>query len=579
MKKYHLSIALLAIAFHTKGQFNTTATANVATTNARYVWAGNVGVGTAQNVVPSEKLHVIGTIRSNSFNSTNGIFSTIGATNLNLYTNSLATDGTGGTVRATILNSNGFMGIGIGTPSEMLHVNNSARATRFNSGTGFFSTVGATNLSLSTNALAADGTGGTVRTTILNSNGYMGIGTATPSEMLHVNSSARATRFNSGTGFFSTIGATNLSLSTDALAADGTGGTVRATILSTSGFMGIGTATPAEMLHVNSSARASVFNSTSGVFASNGATNISFNTNTSTADGTGGTARATILNSNGFMGIGTANPAEMLHVNSSVRGTRFNAGTGIFSSVGASNLSFNTNAATDGTGGSTWMTVANTGNVGIGSTATAPISKLQVDVASNNMSMAGLPVSDYGLFLKNTDNTVNNLNVIGFGNSVGTSVANVGAVISDQTATGAGSLFFSTKPSTGTMANRMIINSVGNVGIGTTIAGLSSSADYKLAVNGKILAKDLQIQVSHPTWADYVFDPSYQLPALTEVEQYIKENKHLKDVPSADDVEKEGYSVGELDVVLLKKVEELTLYVIAQQKEIEALKKEISKKK
>jgi hypothetical protein len=64
MKKYHLSIALLAIAFHTKGQFNTTATANVATTNARYVWAGNVGVGTAQNVVPSEKLHVIGTIMS-----------------------------------------------------------------------------------------------------------------------------------------------------------------------------------------------------------------------------------------------------------------------------------------------------------------------------------------------------------------------------------------------------------------------------------------------------------------------------------------------------------------------------------
>ncbi|HEX2614937.1 MAG TPA: hypothetical protein VHL10_05540, partial [Nitrososphaera sp.] len=76
---------------------------------------------------------------------------------------------------------------------------------------------------------------------------------------------------------------------------------------------------------------------------------------------------------------------------------------------------------------------------------------------------------------------------------------------------------------------------------------------------------------------DYVFTPSYTLPSLYEVERFIQRNHHLKDVPSARQIEDE-HSLGEMDAILLKKVEELTLYVIEQQKQIDALKKQLEEK-
>ncbi len=74
--------------------------------------------------------------------------------------------------------------------------------------------------------------------------------------------------------------------------------------------------------------------------------------------------------------------------------------------------------------------------------------------------------------------------------------------------------------------------------------------------------------------SDYVFEPDYQLRSLEEVEGYVKENKHLPEVPSAAEFEENGYSIGEMDDVLLRKIEELTLYMIEQQKEIEKLKRQ-----
>ena len=124
-------------------------------------------------------------------------------------------------------------------------------------------------------------------------------------------------------------------------------------------------------------------------------------------------------------------------------------------------------------------------------------------------------------------------------------------------------------------AGNMVVK--GSVGIGTPITNNPNS--YKLAVNGKIGAKDLQIETSSTTWPDYIFEKSYDLPALSEVEKYVNENKHLEGMPSAEDVKKNGYSVNELNEALLKKVEELTLYVIKQQKQIDELKKEVTKKK
>lgn len=110
----------------------------------------------------------------------------------------------------------------------------------------------------------------------------------------------------------------------------------------------------------------------------------------------------------------------------------------------------------------------------------------------------------------------------------------------------------------------------GKVGIGT----MTPIEGYRLTVAGKIIGKELKIQ-QVSGWADYVFFPSYRLRSLAEVEAHIKEKGHLPEVPSADEIQKnEGYELGAMDATLLKKVEELTLYAIAAEKEIKSLKEE-----
>lgn len=117
------------------------------------------------------------------------------------------------------------------------------------------------------------------------------------------------------------------------------------------------------------------------------------------------------------------------------------------------------------------------------------------------------------------------------------------------------------------------------VGINVTNTGQTfnnnAGGSYSLAVNGKVLAQEVRVRTG---WADYVFDKAYALRPLADVEAYIRANHHLPGVPSAAKVEAEGIQVGEMHAVLLSKIEELTLYVIRQQKEIEALKKQVKKK-
>ncbi|MCK7556136.1 hypothetical protein MKQ70_14365 [Chitinophaga sedimenti] len=103
----------------------------------------------------------------------------------------------------------------------------------------------------------------------------------------------------------------------------------------------------------------------------------------------------------------------------------------------------------------------------------------------------------------------------------------------------------------------------GNVGIGT-----SATSDYKLAVNGTIGAKKVKVTVTG--WPDYVFEPGYQLPAIPQLEAFIKQDKHLPGIPTAAEIEENGVDVGEMNKKLLQKVEELTLYLIEENKQLQA---------
>jgi hypothetical protein len=105
----------------------------------------------------------------------------------------------------------------------------------------------------------------------------------------------------------------------------------------------------------------------------------------------------------------------------------------------------------------------------------------------------------------------------------------------------------------------------GSIGIGTTKL-TEGNSNCRLSVNGKVRASEVKVYTS---WADDVFYPDYKLRSLLEVESFIKENQHLPDVPSASEVEKAGVNLGEMEATLLRKIEELTLYMIELKKENE----------
>jgi hypothetical protein len=154
-----------------------------------------------------------------------------------------------------------------------------------------------------------------------------------------------------------------------------------------------------------------------------------------------------------------------------------------------------------------------------------------------------------------------------------------------------GDLTFNTVQSLETLpsaSTRMIIKQNGNVGIncepsakltvnGNVLIGdpsvvTSLPANYKLFVQTGILTERVRVAVNGSgQWADYVFANDYKLNKLSDVEAYINKNKHLPDVPSAEEVVKQGVDLGQMDALLLKKIEELTLYVIEQDKRIKQL--------
>jgi hypothetical protein len=288
---------------------------------------------------------------------------------------------------------------------------------------------------------------------------------------------------------------------------------------------------------------------------------------------------------NNNVGIGKSSPVYTLDVAgtiqsySNLRTTVVATGNGYFADDGAGSTIFSISRQTSNevrfqaygfhtfysgsSSGSERMRIAADGSVGIGRTNPAYL----LDV--------------YGT-------------IRGFGNIRTTSVGDGNGYISDD---GAGSTIFSltrrginnevrlqaygfhTFYSGGnTGSERMRIDANGNVGIGST------APDSKLTVKGVIHAEEVKVDISVPG-PDYVFEKNYKLPSLTEIKKYIDQNKHLPEVPSAAELEKDGVELSKMNMLLLKKIEELTLYLIDQQKineaqagEIEQLKKAVGQR-
>jgi len=122
------------------------------------------------------------------------------------------------------------------------------------------------------------------------------------------------------------------------------------------------------------------------------------------------------------------------------------------------------------------------------------------------------------------------------------------------------------RPELSFLSDWFVINN-GNVGIGT------ATPNTKLAVNGNIRAKEIKVETAN--WPDFVFAKDYVLPTLQETEKHIKKNGHLPGIPSATEVEKNGIELGDMNKRLLQKIEELTLYLIEQKKEIQTLNSKV----
>jgi hypothetical protein len=330
------------------------------------------------------------------------------------------------------------------------------------------------------------------------------------------------------------------------------------------------------------------------------------------------------ITATGNVGINTLAPTSLLEVKAATGGAGITLtdGTGRLSTyVNSTNVQIGTTTNhsifffTNSTNGSVpLMTLSTAGNVGIG----GQIASTKLEVATNDASW-GMTHYDYGsgvsvgtyvgsnvgwiatksnsalcfaTSLLNTNNfsqmmlnTNGNL-AVGYGTpperlSVFTSSNSFGLIHTDNIITvgtyvGAGGGWFGTKSNhplylfTNNGGSSLSILTNGNVGIGTVTPG------YKLSVNGSIQSKEVRVETG---WADYVFDHNYSLQPLSEVEQFIQTNKHLPGIPSADNIRKNGLAVGEMQTKMMEKIEELTIYVIELEKQINELKLKADAKK
>jgi hypothetical protein len=290
----------------------------------------------------------------------------------------------------------------------------------------------------------------------------------------------------------------------------------------------------------------------------------------------------TILYSNGNVGIGTASPTVPLEVNGSMKANTLSLVSGL--------TSYSTNPLYLQVNGSSKMTILNSGYVGIGTTS--PTVALDINgavkassliltgdftvnklITSDNLQIgsANASMNAYGkkLLFGSMGDNMDEMWIARFNVSADKSElrVNVGDDFNDKFIVGR-------REASGDMDFTKMFTVVtnGNVGVGT------DSPDYKVDVVGKIRAHEVLINTQKT--ADFVFSEDYELRSLQEVEQYIVNHKHLPEIPSDSEVkENGGVNLGDMQIKLLQKVEELTLYLIRQDNTIQELKAEIKELK
>ncbi|MDR0969105.1 MAG: hypothetical protein LBM67_01035 [Lentimicrobiaceae bacterium] len=334
-------------------------------------------------------------------------------------------------------------------------------------------------------------------------------------------------------------------------------------------LVGIGTTDPKQLLHINGNTLLSGTNNSllfgSGTITS---TNLSGNFGIRYVNNSGLHFYKPAIGSNaainnilyirdsGNIGIGTSSPETKLHVSGDTKTTNLTA-TG--------NAQVGSLTAT-GTIQSDSLTT--TGGIQAGS--------LRVSGASQTNTLAVTGNAQVGSLVTNGAVTFNSLS----GQTTEMLVINSNGLVSTQEIISGDNLGNHTATQNINLNNRLLVNGAsstsglfvatnGNVGIGT------STPAQKLSVNGNIRAKEIKVETAN--WPDYVFDNTYELMDLKQVESFINQNGHLPEIPSAKEVSETGVNLSEINALLLKKIEELTLYLIQQQTVINELSNKIDK--
>jgi hypothetical protein len=388
--------------------------------------------------------------------------------------------------------------------------------------------------------------------------------------------------------------------------------------------VGIGTTTPAAKLDVKAaSSYVGQFNGLApmymGIFEndlyrgywgsySGNAEDVDFGT----GSGTTGKLHLTIqanprltINNTGLIGVGTTNPTHLMHINGGDLFVQSSSGLIRLGYEGGNEWQM---ATTGGGADLRWYTTpdggttitprhyfSQNGNMGVGgfSGPGVPIGRLDVigsgATSATNTFVLRNNLGDTLLRMRDDGRMGIGYNGASYGRTLNMGGTGINFYTANEVAFGGA--IFPTDTSlviwSNSGANNYLVlqPSWGNTGVGTYTPNakfhvngtqlIGSNSDriatgYQLSVAGKIIAEEVKVQLK-ASWPDYVFADDYRLKTLEEVEAHIKLNKHLPNIPSAANIEKDGIELGDMNKRLVEKIEELTLYMIEMKKENKAL--------